>query len=1728
MASLPCAVGTRIFTIKETGEKLTYDQMRKHLFDNPSLMEEVVPTAKAEEEAPVEESGIVQAKKRAENSENAKDHSSDLSGEAYELEGGIGLVQGFNLMGNPTYSAYKNGKRTKVDIDSYTGDMFTAKELESLKDLKKQLEDFEKSAQTQDPFKQQSRVAKTDSVPENVRKFVEDITKSLGINKKIIIITDGDFNEAQYQKHGLYGTLAQVRSAKLSADNPYEYGAKRYMPDADAFYIYYNSKLQGDKLFTVVSHELGHIVEQEVFSKSSEPTKKAVKEDYEKWFASLTGKTVEEVAKETRDITLADLIEGNTRKFDTSKDRYISSFSEYFADNVSKWARTSEKPKSAVDKYFADLVDLFKKLHSYVFDKGLYSKSIFDWLDGMYETKAAPTEEKAPKFGKIEQEILDWVAGQRKEGKNKLNMAGPLYDLILEAIELGVKAGNTIAEVVAKFKDDYKQDYKNVRKAIDFLQKGAPKSILEQLKQRNAPTKKQVQTAIDRAFAMGMGMGEAKGEQAGIREGKKSVAALLTTLLEPLKGKLNAGQISAIIRRVPKTYNPQTYDKFLDYVEGVIDDANYDVRLSALNGLKKAALRVLKGKDISQATAANLLSPIRNLGLNKISPEDIGIYEAMLKDIADSRTGKQVGRQFSEEDIIDFIEEQETKYQAKRDSKLQGKLDVEKELGLLPDNFTLQDYKDLLAGDIDEDAIDIKYKTPYEELLKRTLPYLAEDVKAAASNRQYDGAQKQVVADLLAIDRDKLSLPELILLNNVFSNIVESDDISNAGKIIAKVEANNRIAEFEKNPLKIRAMSPEKAAISNYQNILAGLTYNRDDSNALKTLLTSPLQRAFYRIQGKAVKESLDLSNFMLKNRISEEANHKLGILTIAQQESAEGGTFKERVERIKEMAEKQLAEAEAQLKNSDKNIKRRAKDNIDDAKLKLKIIDKYFKGKESAADVELSPAEKETMDRALNAFAKRKDNLAATTKAFYNKDMKDAGALYFPLLPYYKFGPSEEKVEGITENLFVPSVLDRTQAGSTKDRNPFLSTNISYNTDFIGVFTQKLFEADYQIETTKERFVTQNILNDKRTKLALNPVGGKGAYDVLSEKIQEIVSDQKTFSSLYKKDESVPAYLLNKLVPLFLNSIEQIPKQSTGLSLVAMNTSPSSFGAAIRSVSSTVGNKELSDALNKLRNVSSVVLRGHRGEIDIREKHHLRKGLFSDNPFFRKYSSLQQMGDDISTWTGEQTIQRGDNIVTNTALVAAYIDALIKNGKLKNAEDFDIVEAVKDIDEKSLSYAESFVDEVNNASDPTTKASNLKSKKGDVKEAGLSVKNLLWTLKGFSLANNRNLRLATGVLMDARASKEDRAEARKKIAGIGLATVLFGLVSVGLKVAYRDPLSDMVAQQILGVEPPEEDEKKRKEKFASRAAQFGFNVLGELGLGGYGALTEQAAKVIVNEGYRTAAALSEGEIPKMLGLPEKFQPFPYTDGVAGGLGIPTELAVKTAEKFFEKDPETGKTREMTPEQITTNVIIPLIALGAGAGDVYKWNDLISRKIGPKAQQDIKNAYKVQIKEELSEPGSKEIKEAKKEFDKAIKEGDFEKAREFYDAQETQFKTEGKKLKFAGDAFRSFVDDKVAPAYGVDDKDIVDLFRKASGQPMKVYINISEKGKRTGRLKLLTDQEMKFILEDYDAQYAKMKKELQFMDDLKKKNFYGMTMVYSKRGMPLWVKQYEKYKGIKP
>lgn len=320
-------------------------------------------------------------------------HAKETGGVAHEVGNELGLIQGFNMRGKPIYAPYKGNKRLTVDIGNkiiIKNKFLTEQEIDSLRQLKKDLEAKEKSKQ-KDPFKEQGRVASTDSVPQEVKSFVSKITESLGVDKKIFIITDKDLTNQQFEKHGLFGNLSQIRSVQISANDPSKYGGTRYMKDADAFYIYYGGNLDSKQSFAVISHEIGHIVEKTILDATPIEVQNRIQNEYNKWYSNLTGKKLNEVINETRDVLVHDLFQGVTGNFDPKKDRYISSFSEYFADNVAKWMRTSEKPRTQVEKIFKTIADELKKVYDYVFKTGNYSKSIFEWLDDIYQTDISGT-----------------------------------------------------------------------------------------------------------------------------------------------------------------------------------------------------------------------------------------------------------------------------------------------------------------------------------------------------------------------------------------------------------------------------------------------------------------------------------------------------------------------------------------------------------------------------------------------------------------------------------------------------------------------------------------------------------------------------------------------------------------------------------------------------------------------------------------------------------------------------------------------------------------------------------------------------------------------------------------------------------------------------------------------------------------------------------------------------------------------------------------------------------------------------------------------------------------------------------------------------------------------------------------------------------------------------------------------------------------------------------------
>jgi hypothetical protein len=856
------------------------------------------------------------------------------------------------------------------------------------------------------------------------------------------------------------------------------------------------------------------------------------------------------------------------------------------------------------------------------------------------------------------------------------------------------------------------------------------------------------------------------------------------------------------------------------------------------------------------------------------------------------------------------------------------------------------------------------------------------------------------------------------------------------------------------------------------------------------------LQKGFTDIGNKAIKEAGDLADFMLKNKVDEEANHKLGILAIAQQTSEQGGTFEERIDRIREMAQQQLEWAEKYLLNSNYAAKSKGQYFKEDAEMKLKVLDKFFSGATSSSDIALTPIEQEIMDKALAMFASRKADLEATTATYFNRTLGDEGPLYFPLMSMKSFNEVENQQDvDLATNLFEGDAINRREAGTTIERKPFLETPISYSTDFIQTLTKKLFETDYQIHTAKERMITAAILNNKNFVKQVDALADDN-LGIIREKIKEMVQDQVAFANLYRPDNSLMGYMYGKLIPLALNSIDQIPKQATGAFAVRTNTTAKSFKKAMAIVSMAYYKPEIRAAINDMRSQSAVILRGHRGEVDNRQRYQKRQGLFSQSKFKRTWTNIEKFGDDISTWLGDHTIAVGDDFVTNLALVAGYLDNLNQQGK--STANFDIVNAVNDLDQEALSYAELLIDEVNAPSDPTTKARILRTDPNAVKELGLTPKQMLYTLKAFTLSSHRNLKIAYGVLADIRSSDSEKEEARARIGGWVLSTVMFLAIGSLIK-AGRGEVTDLLAEAITGGEPPEEDEDKTKDKLLVEVARGTSNLAFQTAFGSYNALTEQALQAGINfAAQQVIKKISEtpySKANKGTLADARFNLFPYAEGVTGGLGMPAKFADQMYQNVTS-DKESDNARR----DKALGFVIPMLSLYAGAGDLSKWSQEIGRKVGPRAQEEAANELAEKIRASQSLADKPEEREAAlKKLWKNLSEGDTDAADNYFSQVES--KNADETINYI---WKSIINDKAKNR--LDLVDPAPYLNLAFGNAKEVYLKIRDPKQKGGYINVPSSYYIKEgkltpkMLEEIKQSYIDQAKEqMEKVEFLKKK-----------------------------
>ena len=289
----------------------------------------------------------------------------------------MALIQGYNAFGSPTFTPAKEGVRGTKDVESYKEDeFFSADELKTLIETKNKWLEADKAlheANPNGPFKAGGDTAYSENVPENIKGVIEGWKKLMGIKERVYFTTINDAKSAVY--HGPYAAIPS------HALNEMEGGNMRKLSNGD-FIVAYRPSAKLTQTLEIISHEMGHILEKTSYANADAATRAAIKADFNKWLASTKGKTAREHVESLRARSTGKGTKGLEGYTSEELNRYWRKEEEWFSDQVSRWATTTAKPVSIVEKFFSRLG---KALKNFFLSNRQYlpTKNMHAWLDSL-------------------------------------------------------------------------------------------------------------------------------------------------------------------------------------------------------------------------------------------------------------------------------------------------------------------------------------------------------------------------------------------------------------------------------------------------------------------------------------------------------------------------------------------------------------------------------------------------------------------------------------------------------------------------------------------------------------------------------------------------------------------------------------------------------------------------------------------------------------------------------------------------------------------------------------------------------------------------------------------------------------------------------------------------------------------------------------------------------------------------------------------------------------------------------------------------------------------------------------------------------------------------------------------------------------------------------------------------------------------------------------------------
>lgn len=154
------------------------------------------------------------------------------------------------------------------------------------------------------------------------------------------------------------------------------------------------------EVWATITHEFGHVLMDHKFATAPEVTRVAVRAAYDEWKAKTPASQTLHTMVQRRDNAVVAL--HNMRRFNSTKTladtspqqrQYWTSFEEWFAEQVARWATSNEKPITTVEKFFKSLADQLRSIFKAAAEKFNLpfepAKAMSDWLNS-FHTDAQP------------------------------------------------------------------------------------------------------------------------------------------------------------------------------------------------------------------------------------------------------------------------------------------------------------------------------------------------------------------------------------------------------------------------------------------------------------------------------------------------------------------------------------------------------------------------------------------------------------------------------------------------------------------------------------------------------------------------------------------------------------------------------------------------------------------------------------------------------------------------------------------------------------------------------------------------------------------------------------------------------------------------------------------------------------------------------------------------------------------------------------------------------------------------------------------------------------------------------------------------------------------------------------------------------------------------------------------------------------------------------------------